>query len=266
MITFGMDPEFLVQGSPGLYGGYATALDIRGVIEGTKELPVPIKGGEKGWTQQLDGLSIELGCPPIEFSVDGAVGLMDMAVEQASHINFSQVRPELGEKPLAINKDYMMLPEGLEKEDIPHGCDPDSNVYGVEKLELAGVCSGWHIHLGLELKIPEQVLINFLDACSNPWTVTGSRRDQAEGRLGTYRRTDYGIEYRTPGTPVYNHRREFIQSVDVALRMFDVVQNDPKKYFQWWKGGDWGRIGSYKNFTGNLPRELTDELEAIRKL
>lgn len=211
--TVGLDPElFIVSRSTG------KVLPSCGIIGGTKDRPLPLGGG--GFFVQEDNVSVEFNVPPtssvreaksvlqdalgrLRLYVQGLYG-DDAALAHTASVTLDDA--DICSLPSAYHfgcapelcaytspHDLSSGPPGLSFQDL---IDPSTN-----KHSRFG---GGHIHIGFEPAVPDipsTIVARLCDAVIGlrlaQFDKQGARRT-FNGKAGRFRKTSYGIEYRTP--------------------------------------------------------------------
>jgi len=195
----GSDPEFVCQNTQ-----TGEFVSLVGFIPGTKKNPEPI---ELGCGVQLDNVGCEITVPPCEnfkelmYYIDSSRNNMD---------NFlKSINPHW--KLRALSSAIFDPKELKSKGARTFGCDPSYSIYkGVSERpsakEVGNLRSfGFHIHFGIE-DFKEEDIVPFIFLCDLFLGIPSiiedpdKNRRKIYGNLGDYRKTSYGIEYRTMGS------------------------------------------------------------------
>lgn len=203
MATIGSDPELFLRDQR--TGQVRAAV---GLIGGTKDKPVPVKGHE-GYFLQEDNVMVEFNIPPATTGSRFARRILT-GLEVVNHV----VRTTGLPLELDIGACSRMFPptELLTPQAQQFGCSPDFNAHEqgqpwptikpvqLEEPDGAWRFAGGHVHIGYESEAPEWVAAAFADVFLGLPSVSldeqGTRR-ALYGQAGRYRPTKWGIEYRT---------------------------------------------------------------------
>lgn len=193
--TIGADPElFLVSN-----GDFKSSI---GLVGGSKFAPRPL-GERAGYFVQEDNVAVEFNIPPAntlaEFCDSIAYGVKKITEEV----------DKFGVKPEAIASALFPPTELASPAAQQFGCDPDFNAWKDgrrnprprAKSERLRSCGG-HIHVGYptSTNIDPLRAIQLMDLYLGVPSVLmdeDQQRRQLYGKAGSFRKTDYGFEYRT---------------------------------------------------------------------
>lgn len=210
-ITLGADPEIpvgVVDGS-GSLGLYKPAC---GLFGGTKGAPIS-QGDVGGWLE--DGVMLELNPNPASNPEVLADNIKDLLNKASKHVK--KVNPKLTLVAGSAAAHYREDELNAHPEAKVFGCAVDYDAYS-PGLARSGIMerameefgdgirfAGGHIHIGIDPwpeELPKFVAIKFLDLLLHMPFVrrNGYSRDRYQyyGKMGIFRETSYGVEYRTP--------------------------------------------------------------------
>jgi hypothetical protein len=202
--TIGADPEMFIR-----HREQKKVLSAIPFVKGTKEEPEKLPNGG---TIQHDNVAIEFAIEPAgtkaEFINNIANGLQDVKNYLPKHVDIDIIPATI------FNKHELEDPKAQE-----FGCDPDYNAWTGEKNKppknaakgLLRSCGG-HVHVGyvsgsgnhfLLHKIGKMLTVKMMDIFHGVIFTVLDADDRANmrrklyGKVGCYRPTEYGIEYRT---------------------------------------------------------------------
>lgn len=238
-LLIGADPEFFVKQGDKFVSAH-------GLVEGTKERPLPVEGG----AVQVDGMALEFNINPAatfkEFdrNINTVIGEMHALVPNYDFV-FEPVATFSGA--------YMRkVPEEAKK----LGCTPDYNAWTGKVNEPPDgevnfrTASG-HIHLGwgndFDVTDPEHIeacemMVKQLDCVLGVSSViwdTDTKRRSLYGNAGAYRPKSYGVEYRVMSNKwVVDHElRKYIfnashYAYNALLNGDKFYESLPERYFR----------------------------------
>lgn len=212
--TLGADPEIFLQSS----SESVSALDL---IPGTKKRPFPLDKG----SMHPDNVTLEFQVAPAKRRKEFIDNISYLIQQVKAHI--TQYDLEISICPqMEFSKEALSHPDAQ-----TFGCSPDENFYRGVSSETYYISetdyrtAGGHIHIGTDL--PQAWgLIPFLDislGLLDYIVLEGNLRKKTYGRLGTFRNTNYGIEYRTPSNWWLKSRITMglvYSAVEEAFRLF----------------------------------------------
>lgn len=197
-ITIGADPELFIVNE-----NTNQVVSAIGLIPGEKGNPWVGEDMPKGFGLETDNILAEFNIPPVKDKVN----FINNIVYMQEYINkfVKNKNPELGIKCSASET----VPESELQSDQAKlfGCDVDYNAYTLKenpkpKGESTNTRSaGFHIHVGYaNPNIDTSIsLIRYMDAYIGIPSVLKDRdtkRRSLYGKAGSFRLTDYGVEYR----------------------------------------------------------------------
>jgi hypothetical protein len=189
-MRLGADPEVFLT-------NHKQLISSLGLIGGTKQEPLQIKGLQKGFTLQEDNVTLEFGIPPASD-----------AHEFAQHIHTVLQAGLLAAKGLSFSKlSCAVFPEDQMKHPgaFIFGCEPDFNAWTKEQNEPPMPphpfmrSAGGHVHVETAVDPTSGVRACdlFLGVPSVLQDTEGKDRRQLYGKPGAFRFKPYGFEYRT---------------------------------------------------------------------
>jgi hypothetical protein len=200
MVTVGTDPEFFLSDTR--TGGVIPSC---GLIGGTKGNPIKIPDLPKGFGLQEDNVMVEVNVPPAT-SAHQFLDYMESAMFNARGLIETR-HPYLSvdEHCTRLFSDHLLThPQAKQV-----GCAPDFDSYNdtaydpiqfPQEVDGEWRFCGGHIHLGYESDVPGFVVARLCDLFIGLPSIgqdkQGMRRD-SYGQAGRWRKTPYGIEYRT---------------------------------------------------------------------
>jgi hypothetical protein len=253
--SLGADPEVFVGD---VRTGEVTP--IVGMIGGSKQEPIPIADSPKGYFFQEDNVMAEYNIPPCYDARD---------FTRAIHHGLAALRKVLPEHIDAVRGSEYMFKDALLQTDEAKlfGCAPDFDAYSGDNAQRAVVdtsllvdtggewrMAGGHVHIGLPERIleemPRHVLAMFCDAMIGLPSVSVDkqpRRRTIYGQSGTYRPTEYGIEYRVLSN-FWLFDRAYTMNVATAASNLcqniinDVMHNSGKSFLRAYEEAPWHDI------------------------
>lgn len=195
IITVGHDGEVFLRDS--ITREFVSAV---GRIGGDKKNPLPIPHLPPGFALQEDNVAVEFNIPPAtqenEFVANCQIALTEVR-RRAREMGL-----EVAVEPSAVFPEDQLQTEQAQRA----GCDPDLDAWsGRENRppELYGKLlrsSGGHVHIGNVSHLPPFMLARACDLfLSVPLAGldTDMARRELYGKMGAFRITEYGMEYRT---------------------------------------------------------------------
>lgn len=197
--NIGSDPEFAITDGEGKY------LPSFLFFEGTKDHPEDMGGG---FSILKDNLLVEGNIPPSdnkEEFIDSMGFLKEIINAGLSPHGAKLVCVDLA----AYDEEFIDTPEGQE-----FGCQPSLNAYmhgecPAEQLRGLKRPAGMHVHIGLKYgrsvfkkhEVNECVVkaMDFFLGIPSDRIHSSPERRENYGKLGAYRKTSYGIEFRALG-------------------------------------------------------------------
>lgn len=199
--TFGTDPEFMVIDKD---GNHVSAI---GIVPGTRDDRHVFEGHEFFF----DNVLAEVAIKPGKTKSEVLTNIQQAMQHYADLVKPNRIKPQ-------ASQDYNPL-QLKDREAIEAGCSADECAYELAIMEpyAAGLfleggtlrSGGGHVHLGTTVTASETYggawLTRILDLFLGIPSIfldkdpTSPRRKALYGQPGRFRRTDYGIEYRTPG-------------------------------------------------------------------
>lgn len=189
-ITIGADPEFFLMQN----GKYKSAV---GLIGADKWNPLPIDN--LGNCIQEDNVSIEFNIQPSE-TLENFRSVINKVLKHLKH-KFTDY--EFSTASAAVfDEDELNTPQAR-----LFGCEPDYNAWSMTKNHKPHASNrnlrsaGGHIHIGCELA--QEKPIEIIRACDLFLGVPSiildpsTERRELYGMAGSYRKKDYGVEYRS---------------------------------------------------------------------
>lgn len=210
-ITLGADPEIPV----GVLDENNSLISWKpacGLFGGTKGAPIS-QGDVGGWLE--DGVMLELNPNPASNPEVLADNIKDLLNKASKHVK--KVNPKLTLVVGSASAHYREDELNAHPEARVFGCAVDYDAYS-PGLARSGIMerameefgegirfAGGHIHIGIDPwpeELPKFVAIKFLDLLLQMPFVrrNGYSRDRHQyyGKMGIFRETSYGVEYRTP--------------------------------------------------------------------
>ncbi len=192
-LTLGCDPEvfFTKNGKP---------FSCAEKLPGNKKKPFVWK--EPGFAIQYDNVTCEFNVPPVKTAKD-FVSVISESLEYIRNVWAKKWGCEVdivGSK--VFPKKELDCPSAIE-----FGCDPDYNIWtlGVNPKPKARSkylrSAGGHIGFGLDNQVDHVWFIRWADlviGCPSILFDGDTRRRELYGKAGAFRRTPWGMEYRTP--------------------------------------------------------------------
>lgn len=195
--SIGADPELFLQKDGKFVSAY-------GMIEGTKEKPLPVPHG----AVQVDGTALEFNIDPSSDHMQ-----FEYNINQVLHSLRSMIPGEF-EFVLSATADFD--PEYLASQPEMArllGCDPDYNAYTGElnpqpEPHPSMRTAAGHVHIGWtkDANVRDRghiddciAIVKELDVWLGLWSVTqdkNKRRREMYGKAGAFRPKPYGVEYR----------------------------------------------------------------------
>ena len=222
--TIGADPEVLLSNG-------IKFISAIGIIPGTKEYPHPL---DNGGSLHPDNVTAEFNTIPASSKggFSKSVSTMISAVDElvaAQGLMISQ------QSFASYEDDQLMEPDAMMA-----GCEPDFNAYTGQMNPIAELdmtsdrSAGGHIHIGYELKSEEELmkLVKTLDLLISVPAMKHESADRKKlyGKAGSFRKKDYGVEYRTPSNWwIFSeaHRQWIYDRVASAVESFnDIILPD----------------------------------------
>lgn len=205
MVTIGADPEvFLCSTKSG------EVIPSCGLIGGTKEEPQQCEDLGTGYAYQEDNVMLEFNIPPTTMPDMFTASIRDMLSWCADFVRTKELVIDVQSERLFSN-DKLRSPNAQR-----FGCAPDMDAYSTTGMPRAGIDAGslvdgdaqWrfaggHVHIGFDrsqVEAPDFVIAKLCDLYLGLPCVGAddqNRRRQLYGLPGLYRRTKWGIEYRT---------------------------------------------------------------------
>jgi hypothetical protein len=196
MFTLGTDAELFAVDKSGEHHA------LCGLIGGTKENPMQIKGLAKGFALQEDNVAVEFNIPPADCSSE-FVSSVAVALAYTNKLLQKEHGFELSrECAVSFSKKELSHPNAL-----IFGCEPDYDAWKMEenrkphsKDKLLRTAGG-HIHVGYSMDMIKGV--QNMDLCLGVPSILlddskGSvTRRELYGKAGAMRPKPYGWEYRT---------------------------------------------------------------------
>ncbi len=176
-----------------------------GVVKGTKNKPEPMKGLEKGFCWQVDGLALEFNTPPS--STEGEFITNHLKAIAFLKENIPQELKLRIQTTAFFDSKYLELPGATEM-----GCSADYNAWTRETNPKPNLedptqrCVGGHLHIGFDegkdMDLCEE-LIKVLDlfiAVPSVLIDEDTDRRKLYGKAGCFRfgKSYKGVEHRTP--------------------------------------------------------------------
>lgn len=204
LFKMGCDPEVFI-------GDRRTGnvIPICGLIGGTKEKPLQIED-DPNYALQEDNVMLEFNTPPAT-GIRSFVRTINIGLGHAKR-KVTQANANYEVIPGCA---YMFTDDVLSAHPASYefGCSPDFDAYQpgnanstITKYSLYAPPNGsWrfaggHLHLGGNLIPPEHICAMFCDVCLGLPSVAADKQGKRRplyGSPGRYRKTPYGIEYRT---------------------------------------------------------------------
>ena len=231
MFTIGADPEFFIQNEMG------GIIPIVGLLGGTKEKPIPVRGALRGFAVQEDNVMAEYN-----ITATGDYGHFADYVQDGRLYALAHIKQRREDAMAYIGCSALFTADQLDNPQAQtFGCSPDFDAYAqgaplpriqpqaLHTPDGAWRFAGGHVHLGyksdLSYEVPDFVAATLCDLLisipmiSYGFDPQGERR-QFYGTPGRYRPTAYGIEYRTLGNRWTMSKR---QSQYVGLSAMNVM-------------------------------------------
>ncbi len=152
-------------------------------------------------------------------------------------------------KPLKISKDsFAVFPssELNHKDAFEFGCEREYCAYDLDAHQMSFMLgnarfAGGHVHIGIDIKNQEEqvMLVRMLDLflglslISIDDSKNCCKRRSYFGKFGRYRKTSYGIEYRTPSNFWLFYQSSIELVYDIVEFVIDFVKKE--KHFNFWK-------------------------------
>lgn len=220
-LTVGSDPEIFIQNETEI-------VSAEGLTGGNKWAPKPIS--DDGHAIQEDGIMFEYNIPPCKTSEEWVKNhkfCQDyLSVLASAHgFKFSTVVSS------EINPQYLQSMQAK-----TFGCDPDYNVYlrcvnEAPNNETNLRCAGGHVSLGYNepnQNTTEKLVKAFDIFLTLPSMLIDkdTRRRELYGKAGSFRFTDYGVEFRSLSN-FWIHSEEHMKWVfDKTIEMANLVLED----------------------------------------
>lgn len=246
----GADPEFFVKNLE--TGAF---MPICGLLGGTKEEPMQIRGLPKGFMHQEDGAAAEFNIPPTSDPETFSHNIQTAITHLTALLKRKGLAPDNLNRVIELTKEQIAEHPKL----ATIGCDPDINAYGANNgkspvgrqrqldiVQIGGIRGvGGHVHIGYDKNIcPPDVLVKLLDIClAGPFIGKDiqSKRRKWWGLPGLYRDKPYGVEYRTLSNFwIWNQSYIFtigricvnlIESIQNNMIGWQALYNDYMKYY-----------------------------------
>lgn len=258
MITIGADPEIFLGSESN------SPVSAEGIIPGEKHSPFQ---ADPDIQIMIDNVAAEFAVSPSENIKDftekiekgkGLLGLYAAA-------NGLKILPSIS---TLFPEDQLQTTNAQ-----TFGCDPDLNIYGRPERKpvhpnLRSV--GGHVHLGCQLAIdnPEVVVGLFDLLLGMPLFYYDREWDRASlyGKMGTYRKKEYGVEYRTLSnswiwskhlTNVVFERAKYIGEIGDLKRAIGIRN----KLDDWSRRYGFHPISIYQAQVDNNPKDIFEEAD-----
>jgi len=223
-LLIGADPEFFVRDPT-----TSTIVSAYGLIEGTKQAPLPVNKG----AAQVDGMALEFNIHPADNPFDFNNNIQTVIGEMHRLVpNHEFVFESVADFSAEYMKDQTEEAKKL-------GCEPDFDAYTLKPMERPTgdevnfrTASG-HIHLGWteneDPTNPEHIeacsmmvkqLDQILGVASVVWD-PNPRRRELYGKAGAFRPKPYGVEYRVMSNAWVNDEGLRILVFEAAKYAFD---------------------------------------------
>lgn len=202
-ISIGADPEMLLIDQDGDF------VSVEGLVGGTKDKPVPLKGMEDYF---MEGTAVQEDNVMLEFNTSPAPDwsrFEDTVMQCLSRINDNILRPADLQWSQECSGTYSLTALSTPQGSM-FGCSPDMDAYTKDRTKAISPnslgstrFSGGHIHLGYDNPkgIPDFVIVQLCDAFMGLQEVRRKKsqgpRREFYGTAGRYRSKSYGVEYRT---------------------------------------------------------------------